>query len=172
MSLNNIKAKQAQRGFTIVELLIVIVVIGILAAITLVSYNGITTRANAASAKAASATFQKKAELYQADGTTGKYPLLIADLTGAAATASYAMTAGNPTVTPVTTAVSLTAAVTSANGTDTIAFRKCSSGVVATQSLVTSSNIVGLEIYHFDYDTGSGHITTDVGDTTNCVVDP
>lgn len=33
------------RGFTIVELLIVIVVIGILAAITIVTYNGIQTRA-------------------------------------------------------------------------------------------------------------------------------
>lgn len=34
-----------QSGFTIVELLIVIVVIGILAAITIVAYNGIQTRA-------------------------------------------------------------------------------------------------------------------------------
>ena len=34
-----------QRGFTIVELLIVIVVIAILAAITIVAYNGIQTRA-------------------------------------------------------------------------------------------------------------------------------
>lgn len=34
------------RGFTIVELLIVIVIIAILAAITIVSYNGIQTRAN------------------------------------------------------------------------------------------------------------------------------
>jgi prepilin-type N-terminal cleavage/methylation domain-containing protein len=34
-----------QRGFTIVELLIVIVVIGILAAITIVAYNGIQSRA-------------------------------------------------------------------------------------------------------------------------------
>jgi prepilin-type N-terminal cleavage/methylation domain-containing protein len=34
-------------GFTIVELLIVVVVIAILAAITIVSYNGITNRANA-----------------------------------------------------------------------------------------------------------------------------
>jgi prepilin-type N-terminal cleavage/methylation domain-containing protein len=35
-----------QTGFTIVELLIVIVVIGILAAITIVAYNGIQNRAN------------------------------------------------------------------------------------------------------------------------------
>ena len=33
-------------GFTIVELLIVIVIIGILAAITVVAYNGIQNRAN------------------------------------------------------------------------------------------------------------------------------
>lgn len=39
-----LKYKQ-QAGFTIVELLIVIVVIGILASITIVSYNGIQTRA-------------------------------------------------------------------------------------------------------------------------------
>lgn len=36
----------ARKGFTIVELLIVIVVIGILAAITIVSFNGVTTKAN------------------------------------------------------------------------------------------------------------------------------
>jgi prepilin-type N-terminal cleavage/methylation domain-containing protein len=38
--------RSASRGFTIVELLIVIVVIGILAAITIVAYNGIQTRGN------------------------------------------------------------------------------------------------------------------------------
>jgi len=39
------KKRMRQSGFTIVELLIVIVVIGILAAITIVAYNGIQTRA-------------------------------------------------------------------------------------------------------------------------------
>jgi prepilin-type N-terminal cleavage/methylation domain-containing protein len=41
--------REAQRGFTIVELLIVIVVIGILAAITIVAYNGVQQRAVVAS---------------------------------------------------------------------------------------------------------------------------
>jgi prepilin-type N-terminal cleavage/methylation domain-containing protein len=39
---------QQRTGFTIVELLIVIAVIGVLAAITIVAYNGIQIRANAA----------------------------------------------------------------------------------------------------------------------------
>ena len=37
--------RQTKSGFTIVELLIVIVVIAILAAITIVAYNGIQNRA-------------------------------------------------------------------------------------------------------------------------------
>ena len=46
MKITNIKSRQKDSGFTIVELLVVIVVIGILAAITIVSYTGITSRAN------------------------------------------------------------------------------------------------------------------------------
>jgi type IV pilus assembly protein PilA len=40
--------RSKQTGFTIVELLIVVVVIAILAAITIVSFNGIQARANQA----------------------------------------------------------------------------------------------------------------------------
>lgn len=43
---NPIQTKLKPHGFTIVELLIVIVVIGILAAITIVAYNGVQNRAN------------------------------------------------------------------------------------------------------------------------------
>jgi len=41
----NIMYKSTKRGFTIVELLVVIVVIGILAAITVVAYTGVTQKA-------------------------------------------------------------------------------------------------------------------------------
>jgi len=61
-------------GFTIVELLIVIVVIGILAAITIIAYNGITTKANNANAQSNAETVQKIAEAYNAD--MGAYPTL------------------------------------------------------------------------------------------------
>lgn len=50
----------SQRGFTIVELLVVVVVIGILATITVVSYNGITKAAEESVLKSNLATLEKK----------------------------------------------------------------------------------------------------------------
>ena len=91
MSFNNTKTKlQSERGFTIVELLIVIVVIGILAAITIVSFSGVTARANTTSAQSAANAAIQKAELYNAD--TGAYPVIPANLTTAASTTTYQLT--------------------------------------------------------------------------------
>ncbi|USN96833.1 MAG: type II secretion system protein [Candidatus Nomurabacteria bacterium] len=73
MNLANLKTKRAQGGFTIVELLIVIVVIGILAAIVIVAYNGVTTKANDSADAANAQSLDKVAEAVNADLSTG-YP--------------------------------------------------------------------------------------------------
>ena len=61
-----------QSAFTIVELLIVIVVIAILAAITAVAYNGIQNRANDSTIQSDLNAFAKQIQLKAAD--TGEYP--------------------------------------------------------------------------------------------------
>ncbi|MBC7943130.1 prepilin-type N-terminal cleavage/methylation domain-containing protein [Candidatus Saccharibacteria bacterium] len=85
MANKKIKSKN-QKGFTIVELLIVIVVIGILAAITIVAYSGITNRGYAAQAMTNAENIQKVAEAMNAD--TGAYPVDATALTTYSATAA------------------------------------------------------------------------------------
>lgn len=66
------KRGQKQTGFTIVELLIVIVVIAILAAITVVAFNGIKQRAQNAQRVAAAKDWQKNIVAYTS--TNSMYP--------------------------------------------------------------------------------------------------
>jgi prepilin-type N-terminal cleavage/methylation domain-containing protein len=66
------RASRKQEGFTIVELLIVVVVIAILAAITIVSYNGITANAQFSKEKSDLASINKAILLYYVDN--GAYP--------------------------------------------------------------------------------------------------
>ncbi len=63
---------QKPYGFTIVELLIVIVVIGILAAISIVVYTGIQNRAHTAAVKSDLASVAKQLEI--ANVELGRYP--------------------------------------------------------------------------------------------------
>ena len=67
-----------QSGFTIVELLIVIVVIGILAAITVVAYNGVQNRAYDVTVQSDLANMAKKFQLFRVDN--GTYPTVSTDL--------------------------------------------------------------------------------------------
>jgi prepilin-type N-terminal cleavage/methylation domain-containing protein len=76
---NSIKSNRKESGFTIVELLVVIVVIGILAAITIVSYAGITGRAKTTQAQSLANSVQSVAEAMNADN--GYYPKTVASFT-------------------------------------------------------------------------------------------
>jgi prepilin-type N-terminal cleavage/methylation domain-containing protein len=66
--------KKASSGFTIVELLIVIVVIGILAALVVTTYNGIQQKARDTERKTDVNAMHGQLEAYQAQN--GKYPTL------------------------------------------------------------------------------------------------
>lgn len=70
MGIQNIRTRQ--RGFTIVELIVIIAVIGILAAITIVSYNAVTKNAHG---QAVSADLQTVgSQLQKAKSESGGYP--------------------------------------------------------------------------------------------------
>ena len=77
MTTKNIK----NQGFTLVELLIVIVIIAILTVVSLVAYNGLQNQAKTSAAKSTVDSVAKKAELYNTE--EGKYPEDIAKLTSA-----------------------------------------------------------------------------------------
>lgn len=67
--------KQIKSGFTIVELLIVIVVIGILAALVITTYNGIQQKGRDTKRKTDLKALQSKVEEYYVNNT--RYPCLV-----------------------------------------------------------------------------------------------
>ena len=92
-------AKQKrQSGFTIVELLIVIVVIGILAAITIASFNGVTSKAYNARVQSAVNVYAKTINAYNAEN--GAWPPQTVGCLGAgyASNQCWSGTNGNITV--------------------------------------------------------------------------
>jgi prepilin-type N-terminal cleavage/methylation domain-containing protein len=99
-------ASQNKNGFTIVELLIVIVVIGILAAITIVAYNGIQQRARISAATSAVAQTTKKLEAYAVDGNGYPAALSTVGISDSDST-SYQYTVNNAT-NPATYCVTVT----------------------------------------------------------------
>ena len=90
------KSRWAQSGFTIVELLIVIVVIGILAAISIVAFNGIQRRASVTSIKNDLSQAAKSMGLAQA--YTGQYPAILpSEVRASPGTTLRLVTTGTPT---------------------------------------------------------------------------
>ena len=78
MTTKNIK----NQGFTLVELLIVIVTIAILTVVSLVAYNGLQNQAKTSAAKSAADAVAKKAELYNT--AKSSYPTGLTILTNTA----------------------------------------------------------------------------------------
>jgi prepilin-type N-terminal cleavage/methylation domain-containing protein len=71
-------SQRKNTGFTIVELLIVVVVIAILAAITIVAYNGIQQRARTSAMVSTLSQASKKLELYKVDNNS-TYPATLSE---------------------------------------------------------------------------------------------
>jgi len=151
MILKNIKDKQ--KGFTIVELLVVIVVIGILAAITVVSYTGITQKANTTKALSNAQSVQNIGEIYAAENTY--YPTTITAFNGGSVTAKLpsgvTVVAGVAT-TPTTPATDpLAALATAALRTTTVTY-VCSGGTAAAGNCAGNT---GGKITFWDFSTNA-----------------
>jgi type IV pilus assembly protein PilA len=138
----NTKIKQS--GFTIVELLIVIVVIAILAAISIVAYNGIQNRGKASAAQAAQNTMIKKAEA--ANAIASAYP---ANLTDFNAQSDSSLTGSGLTI--------VTALSAAPSSPSTVIYEKCTAG-----------NTKSARITYWNYQTGAASPTIIGDNSTAC----
>jgi type II secretion system protein G len=79
--------RAVQRGFTLVELLIVVIILGVLAAIIIPQYSSSTTDAKEASLDSNLAALRNAIELYRIQHTNTVYPGAVATTAGAACAA-------------------------------------------------------------------------------------
>lgn len=143
--------RASQRGFTIVELLIVIVVIGILAAITIVAFQGVQNRAKVATLQSDLTGAAKSLATFKFQNASEQYP---ADLAAAQAAGlksstgvSYQYSVNN-SVSPATFCVTATTGTTSywvSNASSIPTSGGCSGhgvgGVAAITNLVYNSSM-------------------------------
>ncbi len=150
--------KTNTKGFTIVELLIVIVVIGILAAITIVAFNGIQNRGKSAASQSLANSIVKKAEAW--NSIQGSYPSYCQLSTNSLSPTS---TGTWPAVTctaaggtgPAEAKLDQTSSVTSATMTSTLS----DSGKVASYPVQNSGTTANVVWYKFDGTVGNQTIS-------------
>lgn len=129
-------------GFTIVELLVVLAVVGILAGITVVGYSNVQKKARTSSSIVSASHTKKKVETYSAE--TGTFPTAPSQLTGAAITKSYYLNG-------------VTFATATASNPQALTFISCGASV-------------GVKIGYYDDMTASTvYFYTGSANSTNCV---
>lgn len=129
------------KGFTIVELLIVIVVIAILAAITIVAYNGIQQRAHTTAQKTTAENIAKKIEAY--NGIYNAYPTY----NSSTPTVTTILSGDNSTTLGNSMNLSNGTAVGSTNPDNTAEVDLCST---STTALASGAAPAGYVIYIYD----------------------
>ena len=150
---NKIIMNCKQKGFTIVELLIVIVVIGILAAISIVAYSTITARANAATAASAAKAVKDVAENYK--GANSKYPN----------SRALFLSGGTEAIAKLPSDINFVSSLTAASKTKDVKVTPRAASATATD------NFTGFTICSYDYnntETGD-EVCIKTGDVTNGV---
>jgi prepilin-type N-terminal cleavage/methylation domain-containing protein len=161
MALKNLNAKYLNDGFTIVELLVVIVVIGILAAISLVSYNGITAKANTAAGQNEASAAISKANAYIAE-TSYIVPTSYGFASGSPSSSSYYATGLN-----FTTASGNVAMAAKPASNDFLDFYLCgaaSAGPAGSYSAITIPT--GIKIGYWDQKNNSLNTSDAIGTVT------
>lgn len=155
--------RRVERGFTIVELLIVVVVIAILAAITIVAYNGIQNRAKSSAAQTAASQAAKKVATY-AVTNSDNYPATL-DAAGIVTTGSTTYdyfidsTARKYCVSSTASAISFAQTQASGSGVN----GKCMMNYVVNPSAEGSTNLTvsaGAPLLTISTDTFSGWPTS------------
>ena len=151
------------KGFTIVELLVVIVVIGILAAITIVSYGGMTGRSNTAAGQTAADATNNKASLYSVSANASTvWPATWGALTAAQEKSAYNLNSGKFAVLGLT-------ANTPPAVNSTLEYQLCGTKADGSAAANYGEIAIGTGIKVGYYDNGDGNIKyQSTGIAVNC----